>query len=132
MFKKCENYSHNKNFFRVGCNHLIYLKMGTWILLRLQLIGKGVFRHKKIVRILNFPKNFGNFLKNRKKLFATTKNIWKRFAWSYFCSKKVMKFFQIKKNCSKHGPIICEIEIFSVYIGTVWFIWKWLLGSFWV
>ena len=33
------------------------------------------FQTKKIVRFLNFTKNFENFLKNREKLFATPKNI---------------------------------------------------------
>ena len=47
-----------------------------------------------------------------------------------FAQKKICNYFQIKKNCSKHGRIICEIEIFSVYIATVWFIWKWLLVPF--
>ena len=33
------------------------------------------FQTKKIVHFLNFPKIFENFLKNREKLLATTKNI---------------------------------------------------------
>ena len=74
-------------FCRVLCNRLIHLKIGTWVLLRLRLIGKGVFRQKKLFDFW-FPKNFENFLKNREKLFATSKNIWIPFASNYYWTNK--------------------------------------------